>query len=146
MYKKTLTYTDFNGVERTEDFYFNFTKAELMDMQFSKDGGLLETIKKIINAKDTNALIALFKETVIKAYGVKSEDGRRFIKNDQIREDFMATEAYSDIYLELATDSDAAADFINKVLPAGLAEQANEMIAKGEVDEETKQLLSKINS
>lgn len=146
MYKKTLTYTDFNGVERTEDFYFNFTKAELMDMQFSKDGGLLETIKKIINAKDTNALISLFKDTVIKAYGIKSEDGRRFIKNDQIREDFMATEAYSDIYLELATDSDAAADFINKVLPAGLAEQANEMIAKGEVDEETKQLLTKLNA
>lgn len=146
MYKKTITYTDFDGVERTEDFYFNFTKAELMDMQFSTDGGLLEVIQNIIKSKNTSELIRLFKDTVVKAYGVKSPDGRKFVKNDEIREDFMATEAFSEIYMELATNSDAAAEFINNIMPAGLATQANELIASGQVDEETKKLLETLNT
>ena len=146
MYKQTLTYTDFNGVERTEDFYFNFTKAELMDMQLSTDGGLLEIIKRIVNAKDTPALIKLFKDVILKAYGIKSEDGKRFKKSDEIREDFSCTEAYSEIYMELATNSDAASEFINGILPADLAAKANEAIANGEIDEDTKKLLENIKS
>ena len=146
MYKKTLTYTDFNGVERTEDFYFNFTKAELMDLQLSTDGGLLDVIKKIINSKDTPALIKLFKEIILKAYGVKSEDGKKFKKSDEIREDFASTEAYSEIYMELAVNADAASEFINGILPADLAAQANDAIAKGEIDEDTKKMLQSINS
>lgn len=146
MYKKTLTYTDFNGVERTEDFYFNFTKAELMDLQLSTDGGLLEIIKKIINAKDTPALIKLFKKVLLLSYGVKSEDGKRFKKSDEIREDFASTEAYSEIYMELATDTNAASEFINSILPADLAAQAKEAIDKGEIDEDTKKMLNSINS
>lgn len=146
MYKKTLTYTDFNGVERIEDFYFNFTKAELMDMQLSTDGGLLEIIKRIVNAKDTPALIKLFKDVILKAYGIKSEDGKRFKKSDEIRDDFLCTEAYSEIYMELATNSDAASEFINGILPADLAAKANEAIANGEIDEDTKKLLENIKS
>lgn len=146
MYKKTITYTDFNGVERTEDFYFHFTKAELMDLNLSTDGGLLEIIKTIVKAKDTPELVKLFKKTILLAYGIKSEDGRRFKKSDEIREDFLSTEAYSEIYMQLATDADEAAKFINGVLPADLATQANELIANGEVDEETKQLLESFNN
>lgn len=146
MYKKTITYTDFNGVERTEDFYFHFTKAELMDLNLSTDGGLLEIIKTIVKAKDTPELVKLFKKTILLAYGIKSEDGRRFKKSDEIREDFLSTEAYSEIYMQLATDADEAAKFINGVLPADLATQANELIANGEVDEETKQLLESLNN
>lgn len=146
MYKKTLTYTDFNGVERTEDFYFNFTKAELMDLQLSTDGGLLEIIKKIINAKDTPALIKLFKKVLLLSYGVKSEDGKRFKKSDEIRDDFASTEAYSEIYMELATDTNVASEFINSILPADLAAQAKEAIDKGEIDEDTKKMLNSINS
>ncbi len=146
MYKKTITYTDFNGVERTEDFYFHFTKAELMDLNLSTDGGLLEIIKTIVKAKDTPELVKLFKKTILLAYGIKSEDGRRFKKSDEIREDFLSTEAYSEIYMQLATDADEAAKFINGVLPADLATQANELIANGEVDEETKQLIESLNN
>ena len=146
MYKKTLTYPDFNGVERIEDFYFNFTKAELMDMQLSTDGGLLEIIKRIVNAKDTPALIKLFKDVILKAYGIKSEDGKRFKKSHEIRDDFLCTEAYSEIYMELATNSDAASEFINGILPADLAAKANEAIANGEIDEDTKKLLENIKS
>ncbi len=146
MYKKTVTYTDFNGVERTEDFYFNFTKAELIDMQLSTDGGLLEIIKKIVNAKDTPALIKLFKKIILLAYGIKSEDGKRFKKSDEIREDFASTEAYSEIYMELATNTDSASAFINGILPADLAAKANEAIANGEIDDDTKKLLENLKA
>ena len=146
MYKKTLTYTDFDGVERTEDFYFNYTKAELMDMQLSTEGGLLEIIKTIVKSKNTPELVKLFKRIILLSYGVKSEDGRRFKKSDDIREDFQSSAAYPEIYMELATDAQAAADFINGVLPADLAAQANELIAKGEVDEDTQKLLDSLKT
>lgn len=144
MYKKTITYTDFNGVERTEDFYFHFTKAELMDMQLSTDGGLLDVVKKIIMSKDTPELIKMFKQIIINAYGIKSDDGKRFKKSDEIREDFLSSEAYSQIYMELATDADEASRFINGILPEDLANQANDLIAQGNIDEDTKKLLDQI--
>lgn len=146
MYKKTLTYTDFDGVERTEDFYFNFTKAELMDLQLSTEGGLLDIIKTIVKSKNTPELVKLFKKTILLAYGVKSEDGKRFKKSDEIREDFISTAAYPEIYMELATDANAASEFINGILPADLANQANELIASGEIDEDTKQLLNSLKT
>lgn len=133
MLKKTMTYTDFNGVERTEDFYFNLTEAELTDMELSQEGGLGETLKAIINTKDQVAIINMFKEIVIKAYGRKSPDGRYFVKNDSIREEFMSTQAYSDLFMELATDADKAAEFINKIIPNKIEmtpEQRNEAIRK----------------
>lgn len=128
MIKKTVTYTDYNGVERTENFYFNLNKAEVMEMEMSTEGGMAESIQKIVDAKDAPAIIRVFKDLVLKAYGVKSDDGRRFmkIKPDGTRyaDDFAETEAYSQIFMELATDSDAAAKFINGIVPADLAQKA----------------------
>lgn len=145
MLKKTITYTDYNGVERTEDFYFNLSKAELMEMQLSTAGGFLEVLQKIIAAKDTPELVRLFKTIILKSYGVKSEDGRRFIKSDELSNEFTQTEAYSSLYVELSTDEVAASNFINGIIPAELAEQARTMIENGDVDEETKKLLENIN-
>lgn len=123
MIKKTTTYTDYNGIERTEDFYFNLTKAEIMEMEMGTTGGLAEMIQKIIAAKDAPAIIKIFKDLVLKAYGEKSPDGRRFIKNEELRTSFEQTEAYSQIFMELATDADAAADFVNGVIPADMAKE-----------------------
>lgn len=118
MLKKTITYVDYNGEERTEDFYFNLTKAEIMEMELTTSGGMAETIQRIVAAKDAPAIIKIFKELVLKAYGVKSPDGRRFIKNDEVREEFAQTEAYSQLFMELATDADAASAFVNGIVPA----------------------------
>ena len=131
MLKKTITYTDYNNNERTEDFYFNLTKAELMEMEMSTNGGLAEMINKIVASQDAPAIIKIFKELVLKAYGEKSLDGKRFIKNDDIREEFSQTEAYSQLFMELATDADAAAAFVNGLMPAGLSqEEAKKAIAE----------------
>lgn len=139
MYKITHTYTDYNGVERTEDFYFNLTKAELTEMQLTTNGGLDHYIERIIAAKDQKALIEIFKDLVIRAYGQKSADGRRFIKTDEVREDFMQTEAYSDIFMELATNADAASKFVNGIIPKSLAESAQNM----EATDDNKELIEK---
>lgn len=117
MLKKTITYTDYNGAERKEDFYFNLTQAELMEMELSTVGGLTEMINKIVAAQDAPAIIKLFKDLVLKAYGEKSADGRRFIKTEEIQTAFAQTEAYSILFMELATDSDAAAKFVNGIVP-----------------------------
>lgn len=124
MLKKTITYTDFNGVERTEDFYFNLTKAEIVKMETGVTGGLSEMINKVIAAKDVPTVMKLFEDLVLKAYGIKSDDGKRFIKNDEIRQAFAETEAYSELYMELASDADAAAAFINGIVPADVAKEA----------------------
>ena len=123
MLKKTITYTDYNGVERTEDHYFNLTKAEVLEMEMGTTGGLAEWIKKVVAAQDQPAVIKLFKDLILKAYGEKSADGRRFIKSEEISTAFAQTEAYSILFMELATDADAASDFVNGIIPAGLAEQ-----------------------
>ena len=117
MLKKTVTYTDYNGSERTEDFYFNLTKAEIMEMELSTSGGLAEMIQRIVKAQDAPAIIKIFKELVLKAYGEKSPDCKRFIKSEEISTAFSQTEAYSQIFMELATDSDAAAAFVNGIVP-----------------------------
>ena len=117
MLKKTITYTDYNNVERTEDFYFNLTKAELMEMEMGAVGGLSGMIEKIVSAKDAPAIIKIFKELVLKAYGEKSADGRRFIKSKEISDAFAQTEAYSQLFMELATDADAASKFVNGIAP-----------------------------
>lgn len=124
MLKKTITYNDFNGVERTEDFYFNLTKAEVLEMEMSATGGLAEWIKRVVAAQDQPAIIKLFKDLILKAYGEKSADGRRFMKSEEIKDSFAQTEAYSILFMELATDADAASDFVNGIVPAGLAEKA----------------------
>lgn len=117
MIKKTITYTDYNGTERTEDFYFNLTKAECQELNLSVSGGLEETIKSLINTRDGKQIVAIFKEFILKAYGQKSPDGRRFIKSQELRDEFSQTEAYSDLFMELASDADKAAKFFNAVIP-----------------------------
>lgn len=117
MLKKTFTYTDYNGVERTEDFYFNLSKAELMEMELSTTGGLAEMINKIVAAQDAPAIVKIFKELVLKSYGQKSADGRRFIKSKELADEFAQTEVYSQLFMELATDADAAAKFVNGIVP-----------------------------
>lgn len=123
MLKKTVTYVDYNGVERTEDFYFNLTKAEVMEMEMSITGGLTEMIQRIVKAQDAPAIIKVFKELVLKAYGVKSPDGKRFIKTPAIAEEFEQNPAYSEIFMELAVDADAAAKFVNGIIPVDAAKQ-----------------------
>lgn len=117
MLKKTIPYKDYNGVERVEDFYFNLSKAESMEMELSITGGLSEMIRKIVAAQDTPTIIATFKEIILKAYGEKSPDGRRFIKSEELSKAFSETEAYSILYMELATDANAAAEFVNGIVP-----------------------------
>ena len=117
MLKRTFTYVDYNGVERTEDHYFNLTKAELMEMELSTTGGLAEMITKVVAAQDAPKIVKIFKELVLKAYGQKSADGRRFIKSQELSDEFAQTEAYSQLFMELATDADAAAKFVNGIVP-----------------------------
>lgn len=117
MLKKHIKYTDYNDVEREEDFYFNLTQAEVTEMELSTTGGMAEMIQKIVAAQDGPAIIKIFKDMVLKAYGVKSADGRQFIKNDEVRNAFAQTEAYSIIFMELATDAEKAAEFVNGIMP-----------------------------
>lgn len=124
MLKKTITYVDYNGNERTEDFYFNLSKAEIMEMEMGTTGGLAEMISRIVAAQDAPAIIKIFKDLVLKAYGVKSPDGKRFIKSDELAAEFAQTEAYSNLFMELATDADAAAKFVNGIVPADVSKQA----------------------
>ena len=124
MIKKTITYSDFNGTERTEDFYFNLTKAEITKMELSTKGGLAEMIQRIVAAQDTPAIIAVFEDLIQRSYGVKTADGRGFVKRAEDLEAFTSTEAYSQLFMELATDADAASKFVNGVVPADMAKQA----------------------
>ena len=123
MLKKTITYTDYNGVERTEDFYFHLTKAEITKMEMSVNGGMAERIQRIVSAQDQPAIIEVFEDLIKKSYGVKTPDGRGFVKRKEDLEAFMATEAYSQLFMELATDSDAASKFVNGIIPADLSKQ-----------------------
>ena len=118
MVKKTITYTDYNGTERTEDFYFNLTEAEVAEMELSTAGGLTSLIENVVKTQDTPTIIKIFKDLVLKSYGEKALDGRRFIKSPEISEAFSQTPAYSIIFMELATDADAAAKFVNGIVPA----------------------------
>lgn len=117
MLKKTITYTDYDGLERTEEFRFNLTKAELVDMELTTAGTFSETMKRIIAEKDIIRIAKLFKELLLKSYGVKSDDGKRFIKSPELSEAFSQTEAYSDLYIELLSNPEEAAKFFAEVAP-----------------------------
>lgn len=117
MLKRTIEYIDYNGTKRTEDFYFNLSKAEVLEMEMSTAGGLAEMINNVIAAQDTPAIIKIFKDLVLKAYGVKSPDGKMFEKSEELSKQFSQTEAYSILFMELATNAEAAAAFINGIVP-----------------------------
>ena len=124
MLGENIKYTDYNGVEREEKFYFNLSKAELMEMEMTTTGGLAEMIQQIVAAQDTPSIIKIFKEIILKAYGEKSADGKRFIKvNDAgipLSVAFSQTEAYSQLFMELATNDTAATEFISGIIPSDI--------------------------
>lgn len=120
MLKKTIKYNDYDGNEREEDFYFNLDEAELMEMELTTNGGLAAKIERIVKEQDNAKIIQIFKDIIIKSYGKKSEDGRRFIKNDEIREEFTQTRAYSALFMELSSDADAATKFIEGIIPGNI--------------------------
>lgn len=125
MLKKTITYNDYNGTERTEDFYFNLSQAEVMEMEMSTTGGLAEMIKNVVAKQDAPSIIKIFKDLILKAYGEKSADGKRFIKSEELATAFSQTEAYSILFTELATDDKAAANFVNGIVPKEMSKKAN---------------------
>lgn len=122
MLKKTMTYTDYNGVQRTEDFYFHLSEAELLEMETGVDGGLTAMMNKLIATNNVPEVMKIFKDLVLKAYGEKSADGRRFVKVDDrgvpLHIAFSQIPAYSDLYVMLATNADEAAKFMNGIVPA----------------------------
>ena len=124
MLKKTITYTDYNGTPRKEDFYFNLTQAEVTEMEVSVEGGLVEMINRIVAAQNGKVIIETFKDIILRAYGEKSPDGRRFIKNQEVRDAFAQTEAYSNLFMELATDAKAASEFVNGIVPPKMEKAA----------------------
>lgn len=123
MLKKTITYKDYNGVERKEDFYFNLSKAEIMEMEMGTEGGLAEMISKIVAAKDVPSIIKVFKDLILKSYGEKSPDGKRFIKSNELATAFSQTEAYTELFMELSTNAEAGAAFVNGIVPSDMAKQ-----------------------
>lgn len=125
MLKETIKYTDYNGIERTEDHYFNLTQSELMEMELGTEGGFAEMLQKIVAAQDGPSLFKQFKNIIMKAYGKKSDDGKRFIKSPEISEEFTQTPAYDQFFMKLVTDADAAAKFINGIVPRELSEQVD---------------------
>jgi hypothetical protein len=127
MLTKTITYTDYNGVERTENFLFNLTKAELMEREMASSGGLENILQEIIDSKDQEKITEAFKQIILRSYGEKSDDGKRFVKvkdGHRLSEDFAQTEAYSELFMELSTDADKAAAFVNGIIPKEIAAAA----------------------
>ena len=132
MLKETRTYTDYDGVERTENFYFALSKAELAEMELSTDGGMQAMIEKIINSKDNKKIVEIFKEILLKSYGEKSDDGKRFVKSPELSKAFSETPVYSDMFMELATDEEKASAFIDGIIPSDMQAQLAEVRKKKE--------------
>lgn len=120
MYKETITYTDYNDEERTEDFYFNLTETEISMLQLGTEGGLREKLERIMKSNDKPEIIKFFKEMIDITYGEKTPDGRRFIKSPELSKAFSETEAYNIFFMKLATDSDTAINFLNGIIPKAL--------------------------
>lgn len=117
MLKKYITYTDFNGVERKELFYFHLSEAELSEMELTTPGGMTEMLGRIVNAREDTEIVKIFKDLILKSYGEKSPDGKYFNKSEEISRRFACTEAYNKLFMELATNSEAAADFVKGIIP-----------------------------
>lgn len=134
MLKKTIQYVDFNNDLVTEDHFFHLSKADLVELEMSEKGGLAAMIEKIIASGDASAIISEFKKLLLKAYGQKSEDGKRFIKTQALRDEFQSSEAFSTLFMELVTDGVAASEFINGVVPQGLAEDMAKIASRQKKD------------
>ena len=134
MLKKVITYTDYDGNERTETHYFNLSKAELLDMEMFTVGGYTSMLERVIEERDQVELVKLFREIVLKSYGIKSDDGKRFMKSEEITRAFTETEAFTELYMELATNSEAAAAFVNGIMPKDIQQQIKEEFPDGAVD------------
>lgn len=132
MYKKTITYKDYNGDERTEDFYFHLNQAALTKMQLEIPGGLTGMIDRITQRKSGPDIMEVFNTLIEKSYGVKSPDGRKFVKSKDILDDFLQTEAYNVFFMELVTSAEAASDFFNQIIPdmSAFEEKAKAEMAK----------------
>jgi hypothetical protein len=142
MYIKTIEYKDYDGTNRKEDFYFNLNEAEIMEMELSKEGGFDKWVARIANAQNTPELIKLFKSLILMAYGEKSLDGRKFIKIDpatgrKLCEDFEQTAAYPVLFMELATNDKAAAEFINQIVPSSAADAIEKAKVEGDIEKTT---------
>lgn len=133
MLKKTIKYVDYNDEERVEDFYFNLTKAELTEMNFSEEGGLQNVLRQIMNTRSYTKIAELFKTIILKSYGEKSPDGKRFIKTDDngrpLAKSFEETQAYSELYMELASNDEAATAFIIGIIPKDIRESVQKEVA-----------------
>lgn len=122
MIMKNIKYVDYDGVERSENFFFNLSKAELVTMDFEAEGGFQKKIEKVIETQNQRELIEIFKDIIFRSYGEKSPDGRRFIKSKELSEAFTQTEAYSELFMELATNADSAEAFIRGIMPADISQ------------------------
>lgn len=124
MIKKTVTYEDFDGNMQTDTFYFNLTKAEILEMEVRYEGGLHDLLVKIVKEKDNKKILSHFKEIILDAYGIRSDDGRGFKKSDELREAFADSAAFQELWLEIATSEESGAAFINGIVPKQLKEEA----------------------
>lgn len=130
MFTIERTYKDFLGQERTEKFYFNYTTAELVNMRFSVNGGLENLLQDMLDKQDGVQIMQTIRKVILSAYGEMSLDGREFVKSEEISKRFESTQAYSDLYMELITNPEKAANFINSLLP----EEVKEEMAKAPKD------------
>lgn len=123
MLKKTITYTDYDGMERTEDFWFNLSKTELTKLDAELPGGVLGVLRKIIDKKDRKALVDFIETLILRSYGEKTLDGKRFIKTPEMAEEFMQTPAYDELFMSILSDTDSQTSFINGVIPQSMAKE-----------------------
>lgn len=135
MLKKTITYVDYDGNERTEDFYFHLSESEMVEMEVGVTGGMENMINQIINDNDGKRIMEVFKSIIAKSYGKKSDDGKRFVKSEELTTEFMQTEAYNKLFMELVTDADASSKFISGIIPKSISSKINQKELQASVEE-----------
>lgn len=134
MFKRPITYTDFDGNQVTEDFYFNLTRAEIAEMEVSTEGGYANMLQKIGQSKNGAEIMHLFKSFILNSYGIKSEDGKRFKKSKEISEEFEQSAAYDELFTEMITNADEAIKFVSGIFPFS-DDQRKEFLQKAKTTE-----------